>query len=83
MRRNRAWACRRGKNNEKFYTVFLAVVSPDAKEKYAPLLNEEHSAWKWFPLDEAIKKKDLHPVVEKAFKKKHRGMVLKAAGAPV
>ena len=72
----------RGKNNEKFYTVFLGIVDAEAKAKYAPLLNEEHSAWKWFPLAEAFKRKDLHPVVERVFKKKHRGQVLEAAASP-
>ena len=40
--------------------MFLAVVEPDAKDKYAPLLNEEHSAWKWFPLQVPLLPSTLH-----------------------
>lgn len=41
---------RRGKQNQKHYTVYLAAVSPEAREKFTPQLNEEHSAYKWFSL---------------------------------
>ena len=57
-------------------------MTADAKDTWAPLLNEEHSAWKWFPLQDAFKRKDLHPVVARAFKNKHRAQVLGAAAAP-
>ena len=42
--------CRRGKQDRKHYTVYLAAVTPEAKAAYKPKLNEEHSAWQWFPL---------------------------------
>jgi hypothetical protein len=43
--------CRRGKQDQKHYTVFLAAMTPEAKAAYKPKLNEEHSAWQWFPLE--------------------------------
>lgn len=42
---------RRGKQGQKHYTVFLATLTPEAKAAYQPTLNEEHSAWQWFPLE--------------------------------
>jgi hypothetical protein len=42
--------CRRGKHDQKHYTVYLAAVTPEAKAAYKPKLNEEHSAWQWIPL---------------------------------
>lgn len=55
--------------------MFLAAITAEAKIAFAPLLNEEHSAWRWFPLAQAFHKGDLHPVVRKVFKKKPQKMV--------
>lgn len=54
---------RRGKRNQKHYTVFVAAMTPEAKAAFVPRLNKEHSAWRWFPLQEAMAQLDLHPVV--------------------
>jgi 8-oxo-dGTP pyrophosphatase MutT (NUDIX family) len=45
---------RRGKRGQKLYAVFVAAVDgADVTEGvYAPRLNEEHSAWRWWPAEE-------------------------------
>ena len=43
---------RRGKRNQKHYTVFYADVPPDTRSSYTPRLNREHSAWRWFDVRE-------------------------------
>lgn len=69
----------RGKKNEKQYTVYLYSVMEEDKNAYVPLLNAEHSLWQWFPLQEAFKRTDLHPVVEKVFRKQYRQQVIAAS----
>jgi hypothetical protein len=39
---------RRGKHGQKHYTVFLAEVPEDARERFEPSLSDEHSDWHWF-----------------------------------
>ena len=48
---------------QKHYTVFVGCLTAEAKAAWRPQLNEEHSAWRWFPLAEAQQRSDLHPVV--------------------
>lgn len=61
---------KRGKRNEKEYTVYVVRMLEEAWE---PVLNEEHTAWEWVALDALLsgKKgkgglggKKLHPVVK-------------------
>ena len=59
---------KRGKRQEKHYTVY--VVEMSGWEAYRPALNEEHTAWEWVGLRDLLagngwgkKKKKLHPVV--------------------
>jgi len=54
---------RRGKRQQKHFTVFLARLTPEERASYAPTLNEEHSQWRWFALADAKTRDDLHPVV--------------------
>lgn len=68
----------RGKFNEKRYTVFVALLDPDVKASFSPVLNEEHSAWAWIPLKEAVDRTDLHPVVNRALQKPNRKVVTAA-----
>lgn len=57
---------RRGKGT-KVYTVFIAQLMPEQRAAYTPVLNHEHSEWRWFPLEtlHSLHHDELHPVVEK------------------
>jgi hypothetical protein len=64
--------CRRGKRNQKHYTVFVADVHISTAELYIPRLNAEHSEWCWVPWDQVVAEGsgaanglELHPVVRK------------------
>ncbi|KAF6264961.1 NUDIX hydrolase domain-like protein [Scenedesmus sp. NREL 46B-D3] len=61
---------KRGKRNQKHYTVFLADVAPSTAQQYAPRLNAEHSEWRWVPWNDVTAANSgaadgltLHPVV--------------------
>ena len=53
-----------------------------AKQSFEPHLNFEHKQWKWFALDEALQRKDLHPVVKIMFSDAHREQLTAAMSAP-
>jgi hypothetical protein len=64
--------CRRGKRNQKHFTVFVADVQASAAQQFVPRLNAEHSEWRWVPWEEVIAASsgavngfELHPVVRK------------------
>jgi hypothetical protein len=59
--------CRRGKSDQKHYTVFICTLTAQDKAAFKPQLNHEHSKWIWWPLDKAKSRKDLHPIVSKLF----------------
>ena len=59
-------ARRRGKKGQKHFTVFVARVPPSVRSSFQPELNEEHTAWRWFPATQAALRSDLHPVVAAA-----------------
>ena len=44
--------------------MFLAAVTPEVRASWQPQLNEEHTAFEWFPLETIHLRKDLHPVVK-------------------
>ena len=70
----------RGKRGQKHYTVFVATVPPAARAAFTPVLNDEHSAWRWVPLAEAVGREDLHPVVERVLSRQpHQATVLAIA----
>lgn len=75
---------KRGKRGQKHYTVFVARLAPEDRASWRPQLNEEHSAWRWFPLAELLAANSavpLHPVVELALLEPlHRQQVLAAIG---
>jgi 8-oxo-dGTP pyrophosphatase MutT (NUDIX family) len=52
----------RGKGLQKHYTVFLAQTT-QPREIWVPQLNEEHTDYLWMSSNEAVRRKDLHPVV--------------------
>ena len=62
--------------------MFVARVSPEDRAAWRPQLNEEHSAWRWFPLrDLTAGNAALHPVVELAvMHDPYRAQVLAAVG---
>eukprot|EP00884_Botryococcus_braunii_P019837 jgi/Botrbrau1/6537/Bobra.40_2s0009.2 len=66
---------KRGKFNNKQYTVFLAEVSPSQAAGYNPVLNEEHREWRWFPAAKAAALPNLHPVVDTLFSPALRNQV--------
>jgi hypothetical protein len=55
---------KRGKSLQKHYTVFVCGVEKRERESYKPVLNEEHSEWKWMPATELRTRQDMHPVTE-------------------
>lgn len=73
---------RRGKHGKKHYTVFIGRMTPETKQSFAPQLNHEHSQWRWFELDDALKRDDLHPVVKLMFSSTHRQQVKDVMSAP-
>lgn len=57
---------RRGKTQQKHYSVFVArLLSPQLE--FSPQLNAEHRSFRWFPIAEASKLDNLHPVVDILF----------------
>lgn len=63
---------KRGKRNQKHFTVFVADVQPSAAQQYVPRLNAEHSEWRWVPWEQVVaagsgaaneNQLQLHPVV--------------------
>lgn len=59
--------CRRGKNNEKHYTVFVCKV----QQQFEPILNYEHSAFRWFEATDVASLSNQHPVVKILFSEPH------------
>ena len=55
---------KRGKRLQKHYTVFLCALQ-GSKEAFVPQLNEEHSEWRWFQIEELRARTDVHPVVHR------------------
>ena len=62
--------------------VFVAGISPEERASWRPHLNEEHSAWRWFPVAQLLAgNTQLHPVVELALlHDPWRSQVLAAVG---
>ena len=58
--------CRRGKHDQKVYTVFVARTSAEVMSSFRPELNKkEHRDWRWIPVDDMQDMKvPLHPVVD-------------------
>eukprot|EP00892_Ulva_mutabilis_P011531 jgi/Ulvmu1/8750/UM048_0004.1 len=54
---------KRGKRDQKHYTVFVCAVTRAVHDAYVPKLNPEHSKWRWFAAAELRARDDLHPVV--------------------
>lgn len=64
-------ACRRGKQDQKHFTVFVADVDPAVAQQLAPQLSNESREWRWVPWADVLAavagKNDalqLHPVVD-------------------
>ncbi len=43
--------------------VFIARINREDKAAWKPFLNREHREWRWFKLDEAAARQDLHPIL--------------------
>lgn len=50
------------------------------KDDFVPVLNHEHFKYRWFPLETAFKRADLHPIVKRAFKSENRKAIGEALG---
>ena len=61
-----AW-CRRGKKQQKHYTVFVCKL----QEAFQPALNSEHSGSRWVDASHVASLGDLHPVVKLVFTEPH------------
>lgn len=74
------FTCVSHRRQQKRYTVFVARVRPEDRAAWRPQLNEEHSAWRWFPLAELQSTNaQLHPVVALALQTDpHRATVVAA-----
>lgn len=62
---------KRGKDLQKHYTVFVCSVSSDTRDSWEPVLNEEHSEWRWVAATQLRTQSDLHPVTEMVLKGIH------------
>lgn len=59
--------------------MFVCRLKPEDRAAWRPELNEEHSAWRWFPLAQLqAANVQLHPVVELALQGPARGTVVAA-----
>ena len=57
--------CRRGKRNQKDFTVYFGVVTAETKASFTPILSHESLAWGWYPLDKLkAMRSGLHVVTE-------------------
>lgn len=54
----------RGDDDNEF-TVFLGKIPVESKSIFYPILNSEHTNWKWFPMKELYALHNKHPVLEK------------------
>jgi 8-oxo-dGTP pyrophosphatase MutT (NUDIX family) len=83
-------ACLLLRRGQKHYTVYVARISPQDRDAWAPSLNEEHSEWRWFRMAEVAAPGvaslqnsgvQLHPVVDLALRSQpYRSTVLAAIG---
>lgn len=62
-------SCRRGKHDQKHFTIFVSDVHPSVQLQFTPQLNVEHSEWRWVPWSDVVAMSlNLHPVVKKLVK---------------
>jgi hypothetical protein len=63
--------CRRGKKQQKHFTIFVADMNSEAAQHFVPKLSTESRDWKWVPWADVLAAAagssntalDLHPVV--------------------
>jgi len=67
---------RRGKDDQKEFTVFVCSMLAKDKTTFEPVLNHEHFKWRWFPIDKVTKRSDLHPIVRKTFSSANKKQIL-------
>jgi len=72
---------KRGKREQKHYTVFIVkAVDDDVQRNWTPKLNEEHTEFHWMPIKDIMERDDLHPVVSQLVEEPFREMLFRAAG---
>ncbi|GMH40763.1 hypothetical protein BSKO_08667 [Bryopsis sp. KO-2023] len=75
----------RGHHLDKRYDVYIVRITEQEQSSFAPVLNEEHTDWRWFSVLELVAQKNLHPVVKKLITQ-HRsefGRALSADGVVI
>ena len=56
--------CRRGKNDEKMFKMYLGIMPSELRYSFRPVLDHESLDWGWFPLKSLHERNDLHPTVQ-------------------
>ena len=56
--------CRRGKNDEKMFKMYLGIMPSELRYSFRPVLDHESLDWGWFPLKSLHERDDLHPTVQ-------------------
>lgn len=75
---------KRGKRNQKHYTVFVAGLTAQEASTYQPQLNHEHREARWFPWSELLSAAapPLHPVVQQLLQEPTRMQLAAALPLP-
>lgn len=72
---------KRGKRQQKHYTVFIVkAIDENVQQDWAPKLNEEHTEYHWMPIKEIQGRDDLHPVVAQLVEEPFSEILFRAAG---
>ena len=56
--------CRRGKNDEKMFKMYLGIMPSELRYSFRPVLDHESLDCGWFPLKSLHERDDLHPTVQ-------------------
>ena len=64
--------CRRGKDNEKHFTVYVLQAEKDFRESFKPKLSDESLDWGWFDIEEVEDLKKKHPRLNMLFHGKYK-----------
>lgn len=57
----------RGKQ-DKYFAIYIVQITPESKANFFPILNKEHTNWKWFTFEELFLISNKHPVLKKLLK---------------
>lgn len=57
----------RGKS-DNYFAIYIVQIPPESKATFFPILNKEHTHWKWFTYDELLLIPNKHPVLKELLK---------------